>query len=155
MTTTPIPVIKLEILPSFNKEVRRLLELLDSEYVGMYGFKDPNPQGGIENGRTVVAFVDGQAVAMASWTRKSNGFTAVMRRMYTHYDWRGQGISRFVLKALELDASFYGCTEMWLETGVTQLVAINLYASSGYTAIAPFGFYAGEPTSLFLGKDLE
>ena len=147
--------------PSDSRAVH-LLELLQSEYVGMYGEPDPNPEGGLErvkfpSGDVLVMSRQGVGpIAVGGWTVLDAGAKiACLRRMYVHYNHRGQGYSRILLGALESSARKAGMTRIVLETGRTrQTTAIHLYRSAGYTEAEPFGFYRDAEDSIFLGRDL-
>lgn len=150
------------MLHPFHPETLRLLDLLQSEYVGLYGEPDPNPEGGVEKaiwpeGAVIALFTKvggyNRAVAMAGWTHLGDG-VACLRRMYVHYLWRGRGLSRQLLAEIEQSARTAGMRRLVLETGTAQTKAISLYRSSGYTETEPFGYYAGQETSVFLGRDL-
>lgn len=148
-----------------SSSAQLLLDLLQSEYVGLYGEPDPNPEGGLDRaltprGDTIAIFMTNatdrrveEPVAIAGWTHLE-GTTAVLRRMYVHFRHRGKGLSRMLLTKIEKSAADHGYRRLVLETGTVQTKAIALYSSAGYSAAEPFGFYAEDPLSVFLGKDL-
>ena len=70
---------------------------------------------------------------------------AEVKRMYVVPTARRRGVSRAVLRALEEAARARGWTTLRLETGPLQRAAIGLYESGGYSPIAAFGGYAGDP----------
>lgn len=144
-----------------NPHVVRLIDLLQSEYVGLYGEPDPNPKGGIEKATApdgsivlIAPHWGGFPVAVAGWTRMAGTNTAILRRMYVHFEHRRRGYSKHLLEACEESARQQGMDRMVLETGTVQTNAIALYTSMGYTPSEPFGFYADQPTSVFLGRAL-
>ncbi len=57
--------------------------------------------------------------------------------------------------ALEAFALANEVTVLRLETGINQPEALNLFRSSGYRKIGPFGSYRLDPLSVFLEKRLE
>jgi GNAT superfamily N-acetyltransferase len=59
--------------------------------------------------------------------------------MYVTPAFRGRGLGRLLLAAIERDAAARGSTMMILETGRLNHAAIGLYAASGYS---PTGSYA-------------
>jgi putative acetyltransferase len=65
-----------------------------------------------------------------------------IKRMFVVRDFRGCGIGRRILAALESRALELGHRTLRLETGKGQPEAICLYRSSGYREIAGFGEYA-------------
>ena len=79
---------------------------------------------------------------------------AEIKRMYVAPAWRGRGLSRVLLAAIEADAAAAGIGEIVLNTGPEQPEAIALYLSSGYTDVAGFGHYADLPGALFYGKSI-
>ena len=77
-----------------------------------------------------------------------------LKRMYVIPDFRGRGLSRTILQALEEIAVGRGLRRLVLETGVRQPEAIGLYRSAGYEQISNYGVYADEPNSVCFAKDL-
>ena len=143
-----------------------LLELLQSEYVGLYGRVDPDPGADLHtatqpDGDILLLFpndVGEQPRGIVAWTRMDET-TAVMHRMYVHFAYRGRSYSKALLAALEASARQAGISRMLLETGDVQTVAINLYEGARYERVEPFGYFGtGEAadwtTSIFMGKDI-
>ncbi|GGX83004.1 GNAT family N-acetyltransferase [Streptomyces minutiscleroticus] len=79
---------------------------------------------------------------------------AELKRMYVTEEFRGRGLARRILAALEEDARAAGRTRMVLETGTQQPEAIGLYTSSGYEPCAKFGYYRDYESSLCYAKAL-
>lgn len=77
-----------------------------------------------------------------------------IKRMFVLPDWRGRGIGRGLLSALETHARAIGYSRLRLETGTLQPEAVGLYRSAGYENRAAFGEYLGHPQSVFLEKAL-
>lgn len=75
-----------------------------------------------------------------------------LKRMFVRPDRRGQGTAKALLGFLEAQARSRGCTQFMLETGHLQHEAIALYGRCGYQRCAPFGGYADDPLSVFMGK---
>jgi putative acetyltransferase len=75
-----------------------------------------------------------------------------LKRMYTLPYQRGKGVARQVLSLLEEEARQRGCVRFMLETGYLQPEAIALYERMGYRKRGPFGGYAEDPNSVFMGK---
>ena len=65
---------------------------------------------------------------------------------------RREGLATAILARLEKNAGSLGYVRLRLETGNRQRAAIALYESCGFRRIAPFGAYAGDPTSLCFAK---
>lgn len=108
-----------------------------------------------------VGYVDDRPVAMGGWRRREPGplvpgtTPAEIKRMYVVPEARGRGLSRRMLAAIEESAAAAGVDFLVLETGLAQPAAIALYRSCGYTEAPPFGYYAGEPDAVHLGKPIE
>jgi len=68
---------------------------------------------------------------------------------------RRRGVARALLADLEALARARGFTHVRIETGDRQPEAVALYASAGYSRIAPFGEYAGNEYSVCFEKRLE
>ena len=77
-----------------------------------------------------------------------------IKRMYVAPDYRGKGIARQLLQALESASIDAGCKLLLLETGPFQPEALALYASLGYERRGPFGGYTDDPLSVFMQKTL-
>lgn len=151
-----------------SPSVQNLFELLQAEYMGIYGEVDPDDTTGMDqlvhpDGDILVAFSadveSSRPVAMIAWS-PHNTYTdvALMRRTYTHWRYRRLGIARDMVRACEQSAKAAGKTHLWLEHGTAQTAARALYLSLGYVPelAVPFGHYAPfhETTSIFLGKEL-
>ncbi|MBJ7600395.1 MAG: GNAT family N-acetyltransferase [Candidatus Nephthysia bennettiae] len=80
--------------------------------------------------------------------------TAEAKRMYVDPEYRGRGVGRAVLDALEAAARQLGVRRLVLETGVHQEAAISLYRSAGFTHVECWGEYASSPTSICFVKNL-
>ncbi|HIW64459.1 MAG TPA: GNAT family N-acetyltransferase [Candidatus Stackebrandtia excrementipullorum] len=143
---------------SYDSEVvQRLVALVQEEYVRRYGSVDATVLQADDfeppNGAFFVCFLDGEPVGTGAWRRHGER-DAEMKRLFVVESARGLGLARAVVARLELDAAAAGRTRMVLESGVEQPEALSLYASMGYRAVTPFGFYANEPDARHLGKEL-
>ena len=74
--------------------------------------------------------------------------------MFVQPEWRGRGVARQLLAALESQARNLGYAALRLETAPGQPEAIGLYRSAGYADIQPFGEYIGNPVSVCFEKRL-
>ncbi|KPC49162.1 GNAT family N-acetyltransferase [Amantichitinum ursilacus] len=77
-----------------------------------------------------------------------------LKRMYVQPAWRGNGIGSAILRFLEQQARAHGLRRVYLETGIYQPEAIDLYRRAGYEACAAFSGYQPDPLSLFMLKAL-
>ena len=102
----------------------------------------------------LVAFVDGDVPVASGALRRLDATTTEVRRMFVLAHARRRGLARATLAALEEAARGLGVDTLLLETGHRQQPAIALYESAGFTRIAPFGPYGGDPTSVCFAKHL-
>jgi putative acetyltransferase len=114
---------------------------------------DPD-EVGPGRGVFLVAYVAGLPAACGA-VRRIGQDTAELKRMYVVPSFRGRGISRLLLEALEAEAGRLGARRLVLETGVRQHAALALYTQAGFTTISPYGEYVDSPLSVCLGKELE
>lgn len=157
----------LEPVPFDHPDAVPLIEAAQGEYVRRYGGPDTTPHEPGEfappRGWFLVGYAAGGPVACGGWRLRSarvedpelRAGDAEIKRMYVADGHRGHGYARRLLGALERAAVTAGARRMILETGDRQPEAIELYRSSGYTEIAGFGAYRGNPDSRYLAKSLE
>ena len=74
--------------------------------------------------------------------------------MYVRPAYRGRGIARQLLAALEELAFRQGHSVVCLETGTYLPAAIGLYTSAGYDRIPVYGEYVDNPYSVCFAKRL-
>lgn len=101
----------------------------------------------------LIARIDGAAAGCGA-LRALGPRSGELKRMFVMPGFRGRGIARLLLGALESRARELGYAIVRLETGIGQPEAIGLYKSAGYREIAAFGEYAGDPYSVFFEKEL-
>lgn len=77
-----------------------------------------------------------------------------IKNLFVDPRYRGQGISRLIMQALEQHLCDQLIDRVRLETGISQPESIALYQSLGYQACAAFGDYQPDPLSLFMEKQL-
>lgn len=77
---------------------------------------------------------------------------AEIKRLYVQEIYRGRGLSRILMSAIEAEILAEGIDCARLEMGIHQLEADALYRSLGYRDIQPFGDYLVDPLSQFLEK---
>jgi GNAT superfamily N-acetyltransferase len=151
-----------KIEPAFwdDPDVQRLTTEQQVEIRARYGGKDEpgtHPSAADVSVVLVARDDDGPALGCGALRALGDG-VAEVKRMYVRPAARGRGVSRSVLTALEEAAREHGWTTLRLETGPMQPEAIGLYTSAGYTPIAAFGAYVGDPDaddSLFFERILE
>ncbi|GAA2690973.1 MULTISPECIES: GNAT family N-acetyltransferase [Actinoplanes] len=99
----------------------------------------------------LIGVVNSRAVACAAWRDLEDG-VAELLRMYVRPAFRGRGLARELIVAVEEEALAVGRSVIRLETRVSLPAAIALYQSSGYRQIPAFGGYAGNPSSVCFEK---
>ncbi|MCT2280725.1 GNAT family N-acetyltransferase [Micromonospora chalcea] len=117
--------------------------------------------GGLDGQVTVVhtdihylaAVVGGRAVGCGG-LQALDADTGELKRMYVRPAFRGRGIARQLLVALEELAFRAGHRTVCLETGTYLPAAISLYRSSGYEPIPVYGEYVDNPYSVCFAKRL-
>ena len=135
--------------------VRELL----AELYARYGVADADPDGlsaeqlAAPHGAFVVAWIDADAVGCGA-LRRVGEHVGELKRMYVRPRWRGQGVGRAVLAAVEARARALGYERLILETGTRQPEAIGLYTTAGYTPITPYGAYRWSPASRCFARTL-
>jgi ribosomal protein S18 acetylase RimI-like enzyme len=72
--------------------------------------------------------------------------------MYVEPIYRGTGLGRALLSALEAAARQMGVRRVVLETGVHQNAAIALYRRAGFTQVDCWGEYSTSPSSVCFEK---
>ena len=77
---------------------------------------------------------------------------AEIKRLYVQEIYRGRGLSRTLMNAIEAEILAEGIDCARLEMGIHQPEADALYRSIGYCDIPPFGEYRVDPLSQFLEK---
>ncbi len=102
----------------------------------------------------VVGYHHDHAVGCGAF-KPYNKTTAEIKRMFVRPDFRGQGIAKGILTALENWAREYGFTNCILETGTNNPPAIQLYTKAGYSVIPNYDQYENVVTSVCLGKIIQ
>lgn len=129
-----------------------LVAALGAELLERYGVPDADPDHlraedlAPPGGGFVVARV-GSAPAGCGGLRRYDTAVGELKRMYVAPAFRGQGVGRAVLVALEQRARRLGYDRLVLETGVRQPEAVGLYVSAGYREIERYGAYRSSPSS--------
>ncbi len=146
----------LEVVPWAHPEAAALRAEQQAGLAELYdGVEDIEPELPADQMvRTVLVRADGDPVATGSLRLEPHlpGGTGELKRMYVRPPWRGRGLSRQVLVALERAAEELGLRRLVLETGLRQTAALALYRGAGYRRIANWGPYVDEPGSVCLGR---
>ncbi len=148
---------KIEQADIHSAESQQLIAELWAEVDLIYGNREPTVPdvSGMEGPDAVflIARESGDAVGCVA-LRPLRKAIAEVKRMYVKPTARRRGLARQLMEALEVIAREKGFREIWLETGLGQPAAIQLYENLGYTQISSFGDYAQDPVSVCYGKRL-
>jgi putative acetyltransferase len=138
-------------------DARSLISELD-EYLNRLYAAERNYLLDVEElcGPEVMFFVArcGDESAGCGALRRLDEASAEIKRMYVRPRFRGKGIGRAILLALEAEARANGIARLVLETGVDQPEALALYEHHQYVPCARYGEYRDDPTSVFFEKRL-
>lgn len=156
--TLRVDTVTIAVEPSNSADARCLIRQLDEDllrrYPALQEIHGLHPHNLIEPGFTfVIARIEEAAVGCGALRRLKPDIGEV-KRMFVLPDFRGRGIARRILKALESRAHELQYRSVCLETGIGQPEAIGLYKSAGYHEIPGFGEYAGNPFSVCFEKRL-
>jgi putative acetyltransferase len=102
----------------------------------------------------LVGVLDGERVGDGFGDGDGEAVACEVKRMYVRPAYRGHGLSRIMLAAVEQLATQRGFHTLRLETGRVYDAALGLYTSSGYNEIPLFGQYVGHPLSVCFEKRL-
>lgn len=83
-----------------------------------------------------------------------DGSYGEMKRVYVLEAYRGRGVSKQLMQALETHLIEQQIPLARLETGISQPEALALYEKLGYQYRTPFGSYQLDPFSVFMEKRL-
>ena len=86
------------------------------------------------NGNFVLLLRDGRPIAGGAFKRY-DARTAEMKRIWTHSDFRRQGLARLIVAEVEAQAIRQGYGKIYLTTGFRQPEAKGLYLETGYTPL--------------------
>ncbi|MCB5185698.1 GNAT family N-acetyltransferase [Methylobacillus gramineus] len=131
--------------------VQQLIVALDQELLQIY--PDMPPASPLKTPCMLVAALDATPLGCVALHIYSST-EAEIKRLYVIPSARARGIARHLLVLIEEQAVARGLTRMLVETGNLQPAAIALYLRMGYSEIAPFGHYVGNPVSRCFEKSL-
>lgn len=143
----------IESRPCTDPEIDALVDAQQRELREADGGLDGQVTVTHDDIRYLAVVVDGRAVACGG-IQSLDPVTGELKRMYVRPAYRGRGIARQLLTALEELAFQRGHSVVCLETGVYLPAAIGLYTSCGYEPIPVYGEYVGNPYSVCFAKRL-
>ncbi len=135
-----------EMIAAMRRELALMYEGLDLDSDAMP--KAGPAELGSPRGAFLVGWVGEEPVCCGGVKRLPDGACEI-KRMYVVPEWRGRGVARRLLYALEDRARGLGYTVLRLDTGPRQAGAQRLYESEGYVAVANFN---GNPMASFFGE---
>ncbi|HWS39588.1 MAG TPA: GNAT family N-acetyltransferase [Actinoplanes sp.] len=123
----------IEIRPALDPELAALVTAQQRELAESGG-----PAGRLfephDDVEYLVGVVNGRGVAVAAWQACGPG-AAEVRRIYVRPAFRGRGLARQMIVAVEEEALAVDRQWIRLELGSRQIAAIALYQSSGYRQV--------------------
>ncbi|MFB4315119.1 GNAT family N-acetyltransferase [Actinomadura sp. 21ATH] len=124
-----------------HPDARRLTHELYLEQLARYGAADA-PVDAVDDfappaGLFLIAYVNGLACACGGIRTYEPG-VAEIKKMYVAPDFRGHGLGRLILAALERAGQANGAVRFVLETGSRNTEALSLYAHAGYQPIPAY-----------------
>ncbi|MDO3702018.1 GNAT family N-acetyltransferase [Micromonospora sp. C28SCA-DRY-2] len=143
----------IESRPATDPEIAALVAAQQRELREADGGLDGQATVTHDDIRYLAVVVDGRAVACGGIQALDAG-TGELKRMYVRPAYRGRGIARQLLVALEELAFRQGHERLCLETGSYLPAAIGLYTSCGYQPIPVYGEYVDNPYSVCFAKRL-
>jgi putative acetyltransferase len=108
----------------------------------------------LEDIHDVILVIDEEKAVGCGSFKKYNENIAEIKRVFIINDYRGCGISKLIMKALEEKAIEKGYSQLILETGRILEAATNLYLNLGYEITENYGQYIDMSESLCMSKDL-
>ncbi len=117
---------------------------LDGERMPKAGHAELSRPGGA----FIVGYVDERPICCGGVKRLPDGACEI-KRMFIDPEFRGRGLARILLVALEDKARELGYTIARLDTGPRQRGARHLYESAGYREVENFN---GNPVATFFGE---
>ncbi|CCH20772.1 GNAT family N-acetyltransferase [Micromonospora lupini] len=143
----------IESRPATDPEIAALLVAQQRELREADGGLDGQVFVPHDDVRYLAVVVNGRAVACGG-LQALDAATGEIKRMYVRPAYRGRGIARQLVAALEECAFRQGHSVVCLETGTYLPAAIGLYTSCGYEPIPVYGEYVGNPYSVCFAKRL-
>ncbi|MET8123130.1 GNAT family N-acetyltransferase [Micromonospora sp. NPDC005189] len=143
----------IESRPAVDPEIAALIIAQQRELRDADGGLDGQVFVPHDDVRYLAVVVNGRAVACGG-LQSIDAETGEVKRMYVRPAYRGRGIARQLLAALEECAFGQGHSVVCLETGTYLPAAIGLYSSCGYDRIPVYGEYVDNPYSVCFAKRL-
>ncbi len=135
------------VLQLFSEHDDFMIEFLgeDSHYYTRY-----TEQENIE--KVWVVYEDNLPAGCVAYRKKADGIGEV-KRLFLREEYRGRGISKALLKTMELYATQQGCSSLFLDTRITLEPAVSLYRAIGFDIIFQQGLYVQMEKKLVIETD--
>ena len=135
MNIQPISITDTTVLELFSQHDDFMIEFLgeDSHYYTRYTENEK-----IEN--VWVVYVENLPAGCIAYRTKADGVGEV-KRLFLLKEYRGKGISKELMKAIEAHARSLGCTGLFLDTRITLEPAVSLYRIYGFDIVFQQGLY--------------
>lgn len=140
----------IESRDSGDRAVRQLVHELQAELAGADGFGGHRAP---DVGEFMLGRIDGKPVACGALRLLAVGIGEI-GCMYVRPAWRGQGLSRLILAALEERAVELGCRLLRLETVRDQGWAVRLYEGAGFHSVHGHPEGVDDPRRAYYEKSL-
>lgn len=112
------------------------------------------PYNTLEDIHHVVLLWDGDQPVGCAAFKEYDGQRAEVKRVFLRPEYRGKGLGRQLLEALEVLAKRKGYSALILESGEPLAAAMKLYRFLGYEVIPNYGPYVNLPESICMEKKL-
>jgi putative acetyltransferase len=151
---------KITALDPTSKDAQELLGLSNAYLKNLYP-SESNHLASIselsDQSTVFLGIYDGETILGCGAVKvmEDDGQYGELKRVFLKEDYRGQGISKQLIIALENVLIKRSIAVIRLETGIHQLEALGLYKHLGYQIREPYGAYKLDPLSIFMEKKLK
>jgi putative acetyltransferase len=136
-------------------EVEALLAERDAHFDRLYADKAPHLRGiDLKQDNLVFFTARSQHGLLACGALLVHPDYGELKRFYVREAFRGRGLGRRLVQAIEAEARRRGLAKLMLEVGVRQSDAAALYRSEGFQPRDRFGQYQADPLNAFMEKTL-
>jgi len=154
-----MPEVRVEHLDPDSAAAQALIAASDAFYDGLYPPESYHLESTSDLKKEQVIFMgcrigDELVASGGAKLMRDDGDYAEIKRVFVLAAFRGRGLSRKIMEALETELRNRGATLFRLETGVKQPEALGLYRKLGYHERGPFGAYRLDPLSVFMQKQV-
>lgn len=141
-----------------NPDFILLCSMLDAYLNALAGGEENRseyvPLNQLDHIRDAFVLYDGVLpVGCASFKKYEDG-VAEVKRVFVREEYRGRGLSRKLMEAVEAKAKQNGYRGLILETGRPLVSAVALYTNMGYSVIPNYGPYECMDESVCMRKEL-